>query len=154
MKPSRLCLVGAAVVALTATPASRAAPRAVPARSPCANLSRGIPRGATVASGTHAHVALGAVVFVLLVEPAKYSGDGYPSNFPWLSAKSSSPSVLRPIPLCPSLYPTSLTLTVSAFRADRPGQAYLSAPLAKAWRKAPQSPFAAYRAVVFVGTRH
>jgi hypothetical protein len=86
------------------------------------NVSHGIPRDALDGSGTRVHVAVGAVVFVVLVEPAAYTGRAYPTTFPSLSAKSSSPSVLRPIPVCRSLYPATLSLIVAAFRANRAGR--------------------------------
>jgi hypothetical protein len=154
----RLSLVGvAASVAVLACPGFSGARQARVAHALCVNVSHGIPRGdKIIASGTHAHVAPGAIVFVVLVEPAAYTGLGYPGVFPWLTSSSSNPRVLRPVPICSekNLPASTLPVREAAFRAERPGRAFLSAPLERAWREAPRNPFRAHRAVVLVATRY
>jgi hypothetical protein len=85
----RLWRLGLAGSALLATPQPGAARGAAGTRASCIDASRGISRGGEiVAAGAHLRVALGAVVFVVLVEPAAYTGGRYPSSFPWLTASS------------------------------------------------------------------
>ena len=75
-------------------------------------------------------MGVGAIVYVVLVEWAAYSGPG----FPWLTPTSSDPRVLAPVRLCKRTGASSLPLTVTGFRAVRPGEATLSARLTPGWR--------------------
>jgi hypothetical protein len=155
--PLRIWIAGVATSAVIASAPPSAARQAPAARAPCINIRHGIPRGGKIITpGTQAHVTPGVLVFVVLVEAAAYTTARYPTVFPWLTPTSSNPPVLRPVPLCSAknLPATTLPVRVAAFRARRPGRAYLSARLSKAWRKATRTPFTAYRAVVLVGARN
>lgn len=105
------------------------------ARHACVNVpvgigARALPNGHTI------NVRVGRIIYVELVEPAKYSSPSLPSGFPWPAPASSNPGVLEQVPLCAtkSLPPGTLPLRVSAFEALRRGTARIIAPLAPAWR--------------------
>jgi hypothetical protein len=90
-------------------------------------------------SGATLTVKAGAVVYVELVEAEKYlswpAGTKPPTHvFPWAAARSSDPSVLRRVALCPSSGASTLPVGVYAFRALTPGTATLTAPIAQAWK--------------------
>lgn len=91
-------------------------------------------------SGATLTVKVGAVVYVELVEAEKYlswpAGTKPPPRvFPWAAARSSDPSVLRRIALCPSSGASTLPIVVYAFRALTPDTATLTAPIAQAWKR-------------------
>jgi hypothetical protein len=138
-------------VALIATPGPGAAGHAMAAQPTCIDVSHGIPLHEMVAPGSRARVAPGALVFVVLVEPAAYTGGPYPSVFPWLPSRSSNRRVLRPVPICPDRGGAStLPVRDAAFRAVQHGRATLTAPLSSAWRTTSKRPFTPYRAAVIV----
>lgn len=56
----------------------------------CVTAPQPFPSNPLLTSGTELTVPVGAIVYVVLVEPAAYSGPG----FPWLTPTSSDPSVL------------------------------------------------------------
>jgi hypothetical protein len=93
-------------------------------------VPQSFPNNRLLTSGTRLTVPVGAIVFVALVEAEEYDGPG----FPWLAPTSSDSTVLAPVHLCARTGASSLALTVTGFRAVRPGEATLSAPLAPAWR--------------------
>ena len=104
-----------------------------------------LPNGQTIT------VSVGELVYVELVEPAKYSSP----SFAWLTPASSNSDVLKQVPVCATKLPSTLPLRVSAFRALRGGTARITAPLAPAWRalKPSQRPgLRAYKATVHVRT--
>ena len=79
-------------------------------------------------NGAALTVKVGAVVYVELVEAEKYlswpTGTKPPPRvFPWAAARSSDPSVLQRMALCPSRAVSTLPLVVYAFRALRTGTA-------------------------------
>ena len=91
-------------------------------------------------SGATLTVKVGAVVYVELVEAEKYlswpAGTKPPPRVsPWAAARSSDPSVLRRVALCPSGGASTLPVVVYAFRAMSPGTAILTAPIAQAWTR-------------------
>ncbi len=125
-------------------------------RSP-ATLSPGI----APQSGATLRVKLGAFVYVELVEAEKYLSwrpgtKPPPGVFPWAAARSSDPSVLRRVALCPSRSGVStLPIVVYAFRALTPGAATLTAPVAHAWgrvKPARRRGLRPYRATVIVAS--
>jgi hypothetical protein len=90
-------------------------------------------------SGSTLTVKVGAFVYVELVVAEKYlswsAGTKPPPRvFPWAAARSSDPSVLRRVALCPSSGASTLPIVVYAFRALTPGTATLTAPIAQAWK--------------------
>jgi hypothetical protein len=90
-------------------------------------------------SGSTLTVKGGALVYVELVEAEKYlswaAGTKPPPRvFPWAAARSSDPSVLQRVALCPSSGASTLSIVVYAFRALTPGTATLTAPIAQAWK--------------------
>jgi hypothetical protein len=111
-------------------------------------------------SGATLTVKVGAVVYVELVEAEKYlswpAGTKPPPRvFPWAAARSSDPSVLRRVALCPSSGPYTLPVVVYAFRALTPGTATLTAPIAQAWKNvkpARRRGLHPYRATVIVAS--
>jgi hypothetical protein len=91
-------------------------------------------------SGATLTVKVGAFVYVELVVAEKYlswpAGTTPPPRvFPWAAARSSDPSVLRRVALCPSSGVSTLPVVVYAFRALTPGMATLTAPVAQAWKR-------------------
>jgi hypothetical protein len=91
-------------------------------------------------SGATLTVKGGAFVYVELVVAEKYlswpAGTKPPPRvFPWAAARSSDPSVLRRVALCPSSGASTLPIVVYAFRALTPGTATLTAPIAQAWKR-------------------
>ena len=104
-------------------------------RSPTTFLS-----GTAPESGATLTVKVGAVVYVALVEAEKYlswpAGTKPPPRvFPWAAARSSDPSVLRRVALCPSSGAYTLPVVVYAFRALTPGTTTLTAPITQAWKR-------------------
>jgi hypothetical protein len=90
-------------------------------------------------SGATPTVKVGAFVYVELVEAEKYLSWSAgttppPPVFPWAAARSSDPSVLRRVAVCPSSGVSTLPILVYAFRALTPGTATLTAPIAQAWK--------------------
>ena len=112
-------------------------------------------------SGATLTVKVGAVVYVELVEAEKYlswpAGTKPPPRvFPWAVARSSGPSVLRRVALCPSSGASTLPVVVYAFRALTPGTSTLTAPIAQAWKHikpARRRGLHPYRATVIVASR-
>jgi hypothetical protein len=139
-------LVSAAAVALAG---SVVLSSGGPARaSSCMPVPGTIPGASLFASGGSPRVRVGAVVYVVRVEPEKYNGRGYPAAFPWLGATSTDRRVLASVRLCPPGAST-LRVTVAAFRAVRPGRSTIVAPLAPAWA-ARRTGLHRFRAVVTV----
>jgi hypothetical protein len=111
-------------------------------------------------SGATLIVKAGAVVYVELVEAEKYlswrTGTKPPPRvFPWAAARSSDPSVLRRVALCPSRRVSTLPIMVYAFRALHSGTATLTAPIATAWKRvkpARRRGLPPYRATVTVAS--
>jgi hypothetical protein len=97
----------------------------------CVTVPETIPDTSLLTNGTQLTVRVSAIVYVELVESASYpAGPG----FPWLTPRSSDPSVLAPVHLCTRTGASSLALTVTGFRAIHPGTATLNAPLTPRWR--------------------
>jgi hypothetical protein len=92
-------------------------------------------------SGVTVTVKVGAFVYVELVVAEKYLSwpagtKPPPRSFPWAAARSSDPSVLRGVALCPSSGAAStLPIVGYAFRALNPGTATVTAPVAQAWTR-------------------
>jgi hypothetical protein len=147
MRASALIL--SVVVALGVAACGGSSPRRSTRPSARGCAPRNIPAGRSLASGRTLVIRSGVVVYVALVEPEKYASEPYPQSFPWLEPSSSNSRVLTSIPLCGHINVSSLPLTVTAFRAGRPGSATLLAPLAPAWRSK-HAGFAAFRASVTV----
>jgi hypothetical protein len=111
-------------------------------------------------SGATLTAKVGAVVYVELVEAEKYlswpAGTKPPPRvFPWAAARSSDPSVLRRVALCPNSRPSTLPVVVYVFRALTPGTATLTAPIAHAWKHikpARRRGLYPYRATVIVAS--
>jgi hypothetical protein len=111
-------------------------------------------------NGATLTVKVGAVVYVELVEAEKYlswpTGTKPPPRvFPWAAARSSDPSVLQRMALCPSSTVSTLPIVVYAFRALRPGTARLTAPIDPAWKRvklARRRGLHPYRATVIVAS--
>lgn len=109
-------------------------------------------------SGAKLTVQAGTVVYVELVEAEMYlpwspGTKPPPRAFPWGTAHSSDPSVLRRVALCPSEQVSTLPVVAYAFRALRPGTATLAAPIVPAWRRtkpARRHGLRPYRATVIV----
>jgi hypothetical protein len=124
-------------------------------RSPTTFLS-----GIAPESGAALTVKVGAVVYVELVEAEKYLS--WPAGtkprarvFPWASARSSDPRVLRRVALCPSSGASTLPVVVYAFRALTPGTTTLTAPIAQVWKRvkpARRRSLHPYRATVIVAS--
>jgi hypothetical protein len=101
---------------------------------------------------------VGAFVYVELVEAEKYLSwspgtKPPPGVFPWAAARSSDPSVLRRVALCPNSGASTLPVVVYAFRALTPGTTTLTAPIAQAWKRvkpARRRGLHPYRATVIV----
>jgi hypothetical protein len=111
-------------------------------------------------NGATPTVKVGAVVYVELVEAEKYlswpTGTKPPPRvFPWAAARSSNPSVLQRMALCPSRTVSTLPVVAYAFRALRQGTATLTAPIAPAWKRvkpARRRGLHPYRATVIVAS--
>jgi hypothetical protein len=124
-------------------------------RSPTTFLS-----GIAPESGATLTVKVGAFVYVELVVAEKYlswaAGTKPPPGvFPWAAARSSDPSVLRRVALCPSSGAYTLPVVVYAFRALTPGTTTLTAPIAQAWKRvkpARRRGLHPYRATVIVAS--
>ncbi len=69
-----------------------------------------------------------------LVEPEKYASPHYPPGFPWQAPSASDRRVLARVPVCRAVRPSTLALTVHAFRAVKPGRSRIVAALAPGWR--------------------
>lgn len=90
-------------------------------------------------SGATLTVKVGTVVYVELVEAEKYLSwstgtKPLPRVFPWATARSSDPSVLRRVALCPSNRIYTLPVIVYAFHALTPGTTTLTAPITQTWK--------------------
>ncbi|HTC72697.1 MAG TPA: hypothetical protein VK655_07400, partial [Solirubrobacteraceae bacterium] len=116
-----------------------------------------------IAPQSHAtlRVKVGAFLYVELVEAEQYLSwragmKPPPGVFPWAAARSSDPSVLRRVELCPPRSGVStLPIVVYAFRALTPGTATLTAPIAQAWKRvkpARRRGLRTYRATVIVAS--
>jgi hypothetical protein len=124
-------------------------------RSPTTFLS-----GIAPESGATLTVKVGAFVYVELVVAEKdlswAAGTKPPPRvFPWAGARSSDPSVLRRVALCPSSGASTLPVVVYAFRALTPGTTTLTAPIAQAWKRvkpARRRGLRPYRATVIVAS--
>ena len=111
-------------------------------------------------SGATLTVKVGAVVYVELVEAEKYLSwpvgtKPPPRVFPWAAARSSDPSALRRVALCPGSGASTLPVVVYAFRALTPGTTTLTAPIAQAWKRvtaARRRGLHPYRATVIVAS--
>ncbi|MFZ2114323.1 MAG: hypothetical protein WAU77_11430 [Solirubrobacteraceae bacterium] len=116
--------------------------------------------GIAAKSGATLTVKVGTFVYVELVEAEKYlswpAGTKPPPRvFPWATARSSDPSVLRRVALCPSSGASTLPVVVYAFRALTPGTTALTAPIAQAWKRvkpARRRGLRLYRATVIVAS--
>lgn len=139
-------LVGLAGIPVAGCDAARHA--TTPDAAACTPVPVGLPAGSVIATGATRRVHLGAVIYVELIEPEGYTGRPYPSEFPWLAARSSNATVLAGLTLCPSP-PATLPLALAAFRARGVGTAVLSAPLTAHWAKRRHA-FRPYRATVTV----
>lgn len=154
-RPTALCAAALSITALAAcasggAPAHRAiaVSRAEPVAVGHTDMPKGcvsspvrLPPSITPQSGATLSVKVGAVVYVELVEPEKYQSwpadaTPPPRSFPWAAARSSEPSVLRRVALCPSRGASTLPIADYAFRALRPGTAVLTAPVANVWKHA------------------
>lgn len=110
--------------------------------SGCVAVPSSLPNGRMLAqSQRRLTVPVGAIVWVALVQsalvlPGSYKGPPYPQSFPWLAARSSDPTVLRSVRLCPSTSDVASSLPVVdyGFRAVAAGTASVTAPLRPAWR--------------------
>src|SRR5947199_3316430 len=90
-------------VALLAGPVGLGAGGGAPAgASSCLPVPQTMPSASLLAGGGGHRVRVGGLVYVVRVEPEKYSGARYPAGFPWLGATSSDRRVLGPVRLCPS----------------------------------------------------
>lgn len=125
----------------------------------CVRSPARLPPSIAPKSGATLTVRKADIVYVELVEPEKYlswrpGAKPPPRVFPWGAARSSDPSVLARVALCPSKGVSTLPVEVYAFRALRPGTATLTAPVAPAWKRtkpARHRGLHPYRATVIVG---
>lgn len=106
----------------------------------CTVVPESIPTAQLADAGANLHVAVGAAVYAVLVEPERYAGSTYPPGFPWVAATSSDRKVLSPFTLCPSHGVSTLPLSIAGFRALDAGTATVRAPLATPWRSFPGRP--------------
>jgi hypothetical protein len=126
----------------------------------CARSPTTLSPGIAPESGATLTVKMGAFVYVELVEAEKYLSwtpgtKPPPRVFPWAAARSSNPSVLRRVALCPSGGASTLPVVVYAFRALTPGTTTLTAPIAQAWKRvksARRRGLHPYRATVIVAS--
>jgi hypothetical protein len=131
-------LLGAVLCAALLAACSSSAP---PGEGPdgCVRSPARLPPSIAPESGATLKVKVGAFVYVELVVAEKYlswpAGTKPPPRvFPWAAARSSDPSVLRRVAVCPSSGVSTLPILVYAFRALTPGTATLTAPIAQAWK--------------------
>lgn len=121
------------------------------AKSACVKVPMAVGRDA-LSNGETSSVRVGALVYVELVEPAKYAL----GSFAWLTAASSDPYVLRRVPLCVDhRAPSTLPVRISAFRALHAGAARLTASLAprlRAMKPSRRRGMRAYESTVHVGS--
>lgn len=119
------------------------------AKAACINAPAAIGKHALANKGAIT-VSVGELVYVELVEPARYSS----RPFAWLMPASSNAHVLKRVPVCVThRAPSTLPLRINAFRALRSGTARITAPLSPAWRalKRAQRPgLRAYESTVHV----
>lgn len=137
-------------------------PGASPGEGPngCVRSPTTFSPGIAPESGATLAVKVGAFVYVELVVGEKYlswpAGTKPPPRvYPWAVARSSDPSVLRRVALCPSSGVSTLPIVVYAFRALTPGTATLTAPIAQAWKRvkpARRRGLHPYRATVIVAS--
>jgi hypothetical protein len=102
-----------------------------------------------VLTGSKHTVPVGAMVYAVVVEPNKYTDLSYPASFPWLSARSPDHHVLTPAHLCKQTGTSSLSESITAFRATHAGKVTLIAPLGPRWAGLKNGP-PPYRATVTV----
>jgi hypothetical protein len=81
---------------------------------------------------TRLTVRPGTVVWVELVEPE--ADTILRTAFPWRTPASSDQGVISAVSLCKHSWVTSLPVTITAFRALRPGTATLEVALTRSWR--------------------
>ncbi len=81
---------------------------------------------------TRLTVRPGAVVWVELVEPE--ADTILRTAFPWRTRASSDPRVISAVSLCKHFWVMSLPVTITAFRALRPGTATIDVALTSTWR--------------------
>jgi hypothetical protein len=115
----------------------------------CVQVPQTIPRGSLVGTDSKVNTHVAAILYVVLVEPDKYTGSTYPHGFPWLSVVSANKRILAPVQLCPQHGVSSLPVKVAAFRASRAGKTTLVARLARPWRSVKAGP-RRYRSTVTV----
>jgi hypothetical protein len=171
-----LCWVTLANCSLSAIPASRtivvrgivATPRIVAWQTGtfsgdepknCVRSPARLPPSVAPKSGATLIVQADDIVYVELVEAEKYLSwrpgtKPPPRVFPWSAARSSDPSVLAHVALCPSREVSTLPVVVYAFRALRSGTATLTAPITPAWKRVKSERYHGlhpYRSTVIVG---
>ena len=116
-------VLGAAVVVAIAACGSSSMPT-------CVTVPQTIPNDRLVTSGARITVPVGAIVFVVLVEPGHYTTK---RGFPWLTPTTSNRSVLAPVRLCKRPVASTLPLSVTGFRAIQRGATTVTARLAPGW---------------------
>ncbi len=105
------------------------------AHAACVKLPTSLPNDRVLMTWTTLQVPVGATVYVELIETEGLDGPG----LPWQKPSSSDRSVLAPVHLC-NPGPSSLPLTVTAFRAVHRGKATIIATLSPRWRSLPNRP--------------
>jgi hypothetical protein len=110
----------------------------------CVTVPQTIPSNRLITGGTKLTVPVGAIVYVVLVEPENDAGG---PGFPWLTPTSSNRRVLAPVHLCKRTGSSSLPNTVTGFRARRHGKASVTARIARPWRALKTRPRPARAAV-------
>jgi hypothetical protein len=97
----------------------------------CVTVPQTIPSDRLLTSGTKLTVPVGAIVYVVLVEPESYASK---PGFPWVTPTSSDRIVLAPVHLCKLTGASTLSRTVTGFRALHRGHATVTALLTPRWR--------------------
>lgn len=142
----RVACAAALIATAAVTAPSTAAAAACTPVPPTIAVSR------LLTSGKALRVHAGAIVFAVIVEPAKYATSTNPRTFPWVRPTASGHGVLRAVPVCGTGGGmTTLPRTVTAFRASRTGQSTVTAALAPAWRAVAGRPHAFRATVTVVG---
>ena len=106
------------------------------AKAACTKVPISMPKDRILLTHTTLRVPAGSTVYVVLIKNEGLNGPG----FPWQTPRSSNNNVLAPVQLCKTDRPSSLTLTVTGFRAVKPGKATLTAPLVRRWRSRTNRP--------------
>jgi hypothetical protein len=131
----QLGLVALAVVFVCATWSGLAA-----GTPSCLTVPESIPQNQLLLTGGSTTARVGAVLYVVLVEPEMpatpemYVRPDYPHGFPWQAPISVDRAVLKRVRLCPSRTASTLPLTVTGFRAQAAGLTTISARLTARWR--------------------